>query len=142
MSEKTQAAGGGCLCGAVRYKASGRRLWVAHCHCQSCRRNTGAPVATFVGYGQEQFAFVSGVPMSYNSSPGVTRSFCGQCGTPLTYESDFYPGEVHILLGTLDNPEDFVPQVHVHVGEKLPWLEIHDGRPRYLATTRNAKPVP
>ena len=75
------------------------------------------------------------------SGSGVTRRFCGRCGTPLTYEAELYPGEVHVLLGTLDRPEDFVPQIHVHVGEQLPWLEIPDGRPRYLTTSIGAEPM-
>ena len=45
MSEATDNANGGCMCGAVRYEASGERFSVTHCHCLSCRRHTGAPVS-------------------------------------------------------------------------------------------------
>ena len=41
---------GRCLCGRVRYLAAGAPLWVAHCHCESCRRATGAPLATYAGF--------------------------------------------------------------------------------------------
>ena len=133
---------GGCLCGALRFEAAGAPLWIIHCHCQSCRRNTGSAVATFVGYAVESFAYLKGTPKTYSSSPGVTRSFCGDCGTPLTYEAERYPGEVHVYVCTLDRPQDFVPRAHVHTGEQLPWLHLEDGLPRYRTTSRDAEPIP
>ncbi len=133
---------GGCLCGALRFEARGRPLWVAHCHCQSCRRNTGSAFATFVGFANEGFAYVAGAPKTYASSPGVTRGFCGACGTPLTYQAERYPGEVHVYVCTLDRPQDFVPRAHVHTGEQLPWLRLDDGLPRYLTTAREGEPIP
>ena len=41
---------GGCLCGAVRFLATGAPKSVFWCHCQSCRRHSGAPVSVFVGF--------------------------------------------------------------------------------------------
>lgn len=40
---------GGCLCGAVRF-ATGQPKSVFWCHCQSCRKHSGAPVSVFVGF--------------------------------------------------------------------------------------------
>ncbi len=134
----TRESKGRCLCGAVRFKATGEPLWVAHCHCHSCRRNTGCAVATFVGFDKARFAYTKGAPGSYNSSPGVTRSFCGRCGTPLTYEAERCAGEVHVYVSTLDNPEDFPPQSHVFVAEQIPWLHISDDLPRHRGTSRDA----
>ena len=39
---------GRCLCGAIQYEYEGEPLEVAHCHCESCRRQTSSPIATFV----------------------------------------------------------------------------------------------
>ena len=66
---------GRCLCGAIKFEAHGEPIWVAHCHCQSCRRNTGGALATFVGWPAERFRFVTGRPQVYRSSPGVRRRF-------------------------------------------------------------------
>jgi hypothetical protein len=41
---------GHCLCGAVRFSADGEPKWTGYCHCQSCRRHTGAPVSPYAGY--------------------------------------------------------------------------------------------
>ncbi len=132
---------GGCLCGALRFEARGKPLWVAHCHCRSCRRNTGSAFATFVGYSEPQFRVVKGELQTYASSPGVARSFCGACGTPLTYAAERYPGEVHVYVSTLDRPEDFEPKAHVHAGEQLPWIHLDDGLPRYRTTRRDGDPL-
>ena len=122
---------GGCRCGAVRYRAEGGPLWVSHCHCNECRRSSGAPVSTFVGVETGGFAFVAGSPAAYESSPEVIRTFCRTCGTPLTYEAAVYPGEVHITAGTLDAPGTLAPERHVWVGERLPWLTMTDDLPRH-----------
>ena len=122
---------GGCLCGAVRYAVDGEPLWVAHCHCQSCRRASGAAVLTFAGYRDHQFRLTQGEPQHYASSPGVTRSFCGRCGTPLTYEAERCPGEVHLTISSLDRPDRFAPTVHVFTAERIPWLELADDLPRH-----------
>jgi hypothetical protein len=122
---------GQCLCGGIKFEAQGEPLWVAHCHCHSCRRNTGAPVTTFVGYPLSERTYTSGQHKTYSSSPGVRRSFCPDCGTPLCYESDGFPGEIHLYISTLDAPERFNPQLHVHIADQIPWLNFDDGLPRY-----------
>ena len=133
---------GGCRCGAVRYRADGGPLWVTHCHCEECRRSSGAPVSTFVGVRDTGFAFVAGTPGAYESSAQVWRKFCAACGTPLTYEAEVYPGEVHIMAGTLDRPESLVPERHVFVHERMPWLGIGDDLPRHDTLPRGVPRVP
>ena len=48
MGEEPTPATGGCLCGAVRYEATGDPIVTGYCHCADCRRNSGAPVVTLV----------------------------------------------------------------------------------------------
>ena len=129
MTETTHT--GHCLCGAIRFEAVGDPLVVAHCHCESCRRQTAAAVATFAIYPRDRFAFTRAPPEEYASSPGVRRSFCAACGTPLTYETEKRAGQVDVLVGAFDVPGDFTPKMHVHHAEKVPWLDIADGLPRH-----------
>lgn len=134
MTATDEAITGGCLCGAVRYRVAGAPLWVAHCHCQSCRRQTGAPFTSFVGVKRDDVTFEDEAPRRHQSSPGVWRSFCPHCGSPIAYEGERWPEEIHFHLGTLDRPEDFPPSGHVYTAEQMPWLHFADGLPRHAAT--------
>jgi hypothetical protein len=124
MSTADARHAGRCLCGAVRYAADCEPKWIANCHCESCRRAVGAPLTTYAGFPAERFAWTAGTPVRFASSPGVVRSFCGRCGTSLTFEGERWAGEVHVLVATLDHPEDFPPHGEAFVEEKLPWLHL------------------
>ena len=140
LMEENKATGR-CLCGRIKYQTDAPPRWIGHCHCESCRRQTGAAVATFVGYAEGDVEFVEGTRAMYDSSPGVRRGFCAACGTPLSYEADRFPGEVHLYVSTLDHPERFVPQFHVYYGEKIPWLEVRDALPRYKTTSYDGEDI-
>lgn len=130
MSDEA-AVTGGCLCGAVRYEARGKKKWTCYCHCHSCRHATGAPVAAFAGFDEEKFHFTKGEPKVFESSPGVWRAFCGHCGTPLTYRAKRFPGEVHIHIGSLDEADAFTPTAHVFFEEHISWFHTADDAKRF-----------
>jgi hypothetical protein len=60
MTQDVEEHTGGCLCGAVRYRAAGAPDWVAHCHCRSCRRHCGAAMLTFAGYTRDRIVWTEG----------------------------------------------------------------------------------
>ena len=125
---------GGCLCGAVRFETTGDSFGVIHCHCRSCRKHNGAPVVTLAGFMADQVEF-SGIERKiYQSSPGVGRAFCGDCGTPLTWEgvSSNQGGPiVEFHISTFDNPDVLVPGAHSFDSERIAWFDIADTLPRY-----------
>jgi len=115
---------GHCLCKSVQYVVAGKPTWCAHCHCGDCRRHTGSAVATFVCFEKGDFALTDGEFGKIESSPGVYRSFCAACGTPMAYERNELPGEIHLYLGTLEKPEQLKPTLEVFCRERLPWLKL------------------
>jgi len=129
---------GRCLCGAVRFEFEGDPNWVAYCHCNSCRRNTASPTTVFIGVDRDRCRFSKGKTAVYESSPGVRRHFCGTCGTPLAYDADRYPEEIHYYLSNLEDPERFRPQAHVYTREQLQWFEVADDLKRYPGTGDDA----
>ena len=142
MAKRPSALTGGCRCGAIRYRATGRPLWVVHCHCASCRRATGAAFATYAGFRDTNVEFTKGKPKRFASSPGVARSFCAACGSPLAFQGGRWPGETHILVASLDDPGVLRPQAHVFFGEHLKWLDLADGLPRFRTTASAGPPLP
>ena len=112
---------GGCQCGAVRFAAEGAPLFVSNCHCQSCRKATGAAFSTWVGFKHAQVKWTKAPPSFYASSEGVERSFCADCGTPLSYSSAKWPGETHFLIGVLDDPNKFAPRREMFTDDALGW---------------------
>lgn len=130
MTTTEEIATGRCLCGAARFEARGRPLWIVHCHCESCRRHTASPATTFAGYRAEQVTFTSSdTRRLFASSPGVQRSFCTRCGSPLSYAGESFPGEIHLFVALFDRPEQLAPQRHAHYAERLPWLHLDEHLP-------------
>ena len=85
MSEQFE---GSCLCGAVRFVATGQPESVAWCHSESCRKHSGAPVSVFVAFKRGAYVVTEGQITKFNSSPGRWRGFCAKCGLTLTCESE------------------------------------------------------
>lgn len=132
---------GRCLCGDVRYEFEGEPAGVDYCHCDSCRRNCSAPITTFVEVPREKFAFTATSPKSYESSKGIRRLFCGNCGSPVAYDGDWDEANIHLYLVALDDPESFAPAKHVFAAEKLSWFEMNDRLPHYPGSSTDTEPM-
>lgn len=118
---------GKCHCGAIRYSAEGAPEHHALCHCTDCRGWSGAPMAGWIAFKEEQVT-IEGEPQSYKSSEMAVRQFCGRCGTGLFYRNPTYlPGIIDIQSGTLDDAAGNPPGAHIMTRERLPWMErVHE----------------
>ena len=78
------------------------------------------------GFKADQVKFSGDERKIYESSPGVGRAFCGNCGTPLTWEGD--GGDlgpiVELHISTFDNPDALVPSAHAFYSERITWMDI------------------
>jgi hypothetical protein len=137
MIDTSEKHEGGCLCGAVRYMFRGLPDWSAHCHCRSCQRALGAGFATWCVAKEENFEVTKGQIKVCETSPGVERGFCGNCGTSLTYvakggvSGQDWTGQVWFLAPTLDDPSIVLPKAHVYVSHQQPWVKLNDGLPTH-----------
>lgn len=125
---------GHCLCRAIRFEIEGAPSWCGHCHCESCRRSTSSPITTFVTLRRE-LVQISGTPAVYESSPGVKRSFCGTCGSPISFETNTRPNEIDLYAASLVHPEAVTPESHVHHAERVSWMNLDDDLPRFSASS-------
>ena len=121
---------GGCLCGATRYSIDGPLVSSAHCHCRSCQLSSGAGFATWALMKPSSLTFTKGTLKICETSPGVERGFCGNCGTSLTYANEGgFPGIIGVLAVTFDDPSFATPSAHVYVSHQQPWIKLADGLP-------------
>ena len=120
---------GHCYCGAVKFEVRGSSDWIGHCHCESCRRASGSVMTTFAGFDEARVIFTGAIPNRFSSDDGVTRSFCGQCGSPVAYQSVNQPGQIHMQLGLFDDIDSLAPQDHSFLDEKVAWLRADEHLP-------------
>lgn len=130
--EKPDSIEGGCLCGATRYRATGKPYKSSYCYCKWCSGATGAPVAAWLMYHGKCIEFIKGGPKKYASSPGVLRGFCPTCGTPLWWEGEWDGMPIQMVsIASLDDPEIYPPDRHAFCRDKISWFEVADELPRY-----------
>ena len=125
---------GHCFCRETGWEFEGEMTWACYCHCDDCRRNCAAPVVAWLGVPLKHFSWLGLAPKTYQTPDGVRRHFCGNCGSPMGFEADHYPGGMHLYAASLDNPENFTPTFHVNYESRLPWLELHDGLKKFEGT--------
>lgn len=122
---------GGCLCGVVRYRVSGEPLARTICHCRSCRRASGAPSVAWAVFCPGDFEYLQGAPARFESSPTVTRTFCGRCGTPLTYQTSKRPGAIDVTTASFDAPELLPPTKEIWTEHRTAWEPVNEAIPQY-----------
>ena len=116
---------GGCQCGAVRFSA--KRLGRATiCHCRMCQKAVGNYFAPFVAFEVGGVTWTRGNRKLYRSSNHVSRAFCADCGTPLTYEA---PDGVALTIAAFDDPAEIAPRIQWGIEAKLPYVDAIPGLP-------------
>lgn len=126
---------GGCLCGKTRYEATERPYDITHCHCEDCRRSSGSAFVTWASFHRASFAFTSGDPRTIEWA-GRCRSFCPECGTPLTFQTVPGADDVAVTVASLDEPGAVSPADHTWTQDRLPWIRLDDGLPVYVKDRR------
>lgn len=128
---------GRCYCGASTIQATALPKAVTYCHCNDCRRITGAPVAAFAAFDEATIAITPSEGRQVSRVPGVKRTFCATCGSGLTGRYDYLPGTVYVAIGLFDQADLVAPQMHAHVANQLCWLDIQDDLDRHTGSARS-----
>jgi hypothetical protein len=129
--EGTLPFDGGCLCGAVRYRATAAPLRGVICHCPQCRRHSGAPALAFVHFPAKSFSWLRGAPKLYRSSQFAQRGFCADCGSTLSMHEEVLADRMLVTVGSLDEPGRVHIDDHVWTKDQVSWFRIDDGLPRF-----------
>ena len=86
-------------------------------------------MTAYIGIPDGQWRWLGAAPKIFRSSPGVERSFCPDCGTPMSFRSDRMSDTMHLYIATLEDPNVLAPTLHVAIEEKLDWLTLNDTLP-------------
>jgi hypothetical protein len=120
---------GGCLCGAVRFKAEGLPINVRICHCLTCQKAMGSPFYARALFDQKALT-VEGPTERYRTSPQLERVFCPKCGARLgSWRTN--GTAAGLALALFDDRNAFRPTEHIWVSRKMDWVTIADGLPQF-----------
>lgn len=125
---------GSCLCGSVRYEASGDPQRFYHCHCQRCRKASGTGHASNILMSGAHLVFTQGEELvKYYKVPEAlrfARQFCSNCGSALPRISGD-ADRVVIPAGSLDCEAPIRPQARIFWDSRAAWSCSGDDLPRY-----------
>ncbi len=125
---------GGCSCGEVRYRLSSEPLFVHCCHCLNCQRQTGSAFVINLLIEADRLEVLAGtpVPVEVPRDDGtVQRIFrCPHC--QIAVFSQYNSPDVRFVRGgTLDEPRDVTPDVHIYTRSKVSWVGLPEGEPAF-----------
>ncbi len=130
MSSSETVYGGGCLCGAVRYRVNGELDDPHLCHCDMCQKQSGHCVAGAGAQRKELEVTGEDNVTWYKSSSFARRGFCRVCGSKLFWDDG---GEfVGLNMGSLDQPTGLKLDRHIFVEDKPDYYEIEDKLPQFV----------
>mmetsp|Transcript_24384 Transcript_24384/g.72695 ORF Transcript_24384/g.72695 Transcript_24384/m.72695 type:complete len:421 (+) Transcript_24384:86-1348(+) len=104
VGTRLASAQGSCPCGGFRWSvALPKHLDLWHCHCNTCRRWSGADVQTWVMLARHTVTWESLETLCVvESSRQARRGHCGRCGSTLGMEYFDQEGLVYLAAGAFD----------------------------------------
>jgi hypothetical protein len=110
----------------VRFHVEGALGDASVCHCRMCQKASGNFYLPLVSVREAKLTWTRGEPKRFQSSNHGFRGFCGDCGTPLTYEA---PDGVALTIAAFDDPAEIAPRIQWGIEAKLPYVDAIHGLP-------------
>ena len=125
---------GGCDCREIRYRLTSKPMWVNCCHCRWCQRETGASFALNALIEADRVELLHGKPdivnTPSNSGKGQLIARCPTCRIALWSNYGGGGDKIRFVrVGTLDNPDQFPPNIHIFTTTKQPWVVLPPDMP-------------
>lgn len=128
----TKGLEGGCLCGAVRYKATAEPMMVGHCYCVDCRKSSGTTHCTHAMVPDPAFSATGEIKFHdrpADSGSIISRGFCPICGSAILSRNSAMPGITAIRVSSLDDLNAVEPQMTVYASRAPAWAPLDRGKP-------------
>jgi hypothetical protein len=125
---------GGCTCRQLRYRLTSRPMFVNCCHCRWCQRETGTAFALNAMIEADRVLLLQGEVDIVNtptlSGKGQKISRCPQCRVAVWSNYSGAGDAVRFVrVGTLDEPDQLPPDVHIFTSTKQPWVVLQGNTP-------------
>lgn len=132
MHDESGIFNGGCTCGYIRYQMSAHPLIVHCCHCTWCQRETGTAFALNAVVETDAVRIATGdcerIKTPSLSGNGQVIARCPSCHVALwSHYHQSGPNISFVRVGTLDDPRQFPPDIHIYTSTKQPWVVIPKG---------------
>lgn len=125
---------GSCECKSIGYQYSGEPLTCYACHCTDCQTSSGSAFGLSMIVNDKDFEVTRGT-VSTNTidvnGTKIEKHHCSDCGTPLWFSAEEYPGILAIKPGTFENTSWFKPIAHLWVRSAQPWVSFDIDTPQY-----------
>lgn len=126
MSDEAKVSGH-CLCGAVKYSTGDDPMSTVICHCEDCRRSSGAAFSVNVIVADENLTLEGETLSSWETTGTETgekrqRKFCSRCGSQVATMLAEMEGLAVIKAGTLDDPSWVAPEMEIWCDSAHPWI--------------------
>jgi hypothetical protein len=112
-------------------------MFVHCCHCKDCQRQTGSAFVLNALIETSRVTIEQGEPVRFEMPTdsgrphGVYR--CAKCGTAVWSEYGGAKMFRFVRVGTLDDPTEIAPDVHIYTRSKQPWVALPEGVPAFEA---------
>jgi hypothetical protein len=125
---------GGCACGEIRYRLTTEPLFTHCCHCLNCQRQTGSAFVINLLIEADHVEVLSGDPQPIDvarDDGSKQRIFrCPTCQVAVFSEYG-WPELLFVRAGTLHQPSEVTPDVHIFTRSKLAWIALPDSVPAF-----------
>lgn len=145
--QSAQIQEGGCACRRIRYRMSGKPLFVHCCHCRWCQRETGSAFVLNAMIEADRVQLLAGdvqtVDTPSHSGRGQRIARCPKCFVALwSHYTAAGDALSFVRVGTLDNPDSQAPDVHIFTSTKQPWMQLPAGVPAFAEFYKPAEQWP
>ncbi len=123
---------GRCACGVISYVATAEPAFAWNCQCRDCQRASGGGQCPIL-YTPKSSVTLTGDVSYYEvkaeSGNAVNRGFCNTCGSPVCIQAELVPELIGLWAGSLDDPNQFSPQINVWASSTPDWLILNSALP-------------
>jgi hypothetical protein len=125
---------GGCDCRYVRYRMTTTPLFVHCCHCRWCQRETGSAFVLNAMIEADRVQLLGAEPeiVDTPSASGLGQKIarCPRCCIAVwSHYAGAGPMVRFVRVGTLDEPDQLPPDIHIFTESKQRWVVIPNDMP-------------